>query len=114
MIPFANATLVEHFRDTVAITAYVGLVCAASTVMAVLWAYLALISKTIEPRIGTAFRWLVLVRFLVMPPLFSFISIWVGQHYGIVPSIALTAVIAAVAGRFGVKPVPAEPEVREV
>lgn len=114
LIPFANALLIEHVAQPVATQAYVGLVMIASTVMALLWAYLALIARHIDPRIGWAFRWVVLARLLIMPPLLCFSSIWVGQHFGVLPSVLFTAVVAAVAGRFGVKPMPAEPTVKEV
>lgn len=113
LVPFVNAMLIEHATQTTATQAYIGLVMIASTVMALLWAYLALIARHIDPRIGMAFRWLVLARLLIMPPLLSFLSIWIGQHFGIAPSVIFTAVVAAVAGRFGVKPMPSEPGMKE-
>ncbi len=114
LVPFANGLLIEHVTADTAREAYLGLVFAASTVMGLLWAYLALISKSIDSRIGLAFRWVVLVRLLIMPPILAFCSIWVGQHFGIWPSVILTASFAAVAGRFGVKPIPSEPTVKEL
>jgi len=114
LIPFANALLIEHTSQATATQAYVGLVSITSTAMALLWAYVALISRSIDPRIGLGFRWLVLARLLLMPPFFCFSSIWIGQHFGILPSIAFTTLAAILAGRFGVKPMPAEPSVKEV
>lgn len=114
LVPFANAMLLEHVTQPVAVQAYIGLIMISGTILAILWGYLALIARDIDPRIGMAFRWLIFFRLLLMPPLLSFSSIWVGQHFGVLPSIVLTAVVAAVAGRFGVKPMPAEPSVKEV
>ena len=114
LVPFANALLIENVRATTATQAYLGLVTAASTVMGLLWAYLALISKSIDPRIGKGFRWLVMVRLLFLPPILAFCSIWVGQHYGVWPSVLLTSSFAAIAGRFGVKPMPSDPSVKEL
>lgn len=114
LVPFANAMLVEHIFKPVAVYAYVGLVIVASVVMAMLWAYVALIARVIEPRIGMAFRWVVLIRLLAMPPLLSFTSIWVGQHFGVLPSVLFTALAAIIAGRFGVKPIPSDPGVKEL
>ncbi|WP_443747843.1 TMEM175 family protein [Asticcacaulis solisilvae] len=114
LMPFANAMLLEHVTQPVAVQAYIGLISIAGTIMALLWAYLALIARHIDSRIGLGFRWLVFFRLLLMPPLLSFSSVWVGQHFGVLPSIIFTTVIAAVAGRFGFKPMPSEPSVKEL
>ena len=114
LVPFANAMLVDHVVQPVAINVYVGLVVAAATCMAAMWAYLALLTRSITPEIGTAFRWIVFLRLLLMPPILSFGSIWLGSHYGPWVAVACTVVIAVAAGRFRVLPMPAKPEVKEI
>ncbi len=114
LVPFVNALLVDHMSAAMAINVYVGLVVLSSAAMALLWAYLALISQSINPAIGWGFRWLVLARFLIMPPLLAFTSIWMGRHFGPLVAIVFTAAAAALAGHFGVKPVPTRPEVKEL
>ncbi len=114
LVPFANALLVDHVVQPVAIDAYVGLVVLAAMAMSALWAYLALLTQSISPQIGKAFRWIVFGRLLLMPPILSFGSIWLGSHFGPWVAMATTIVVAAISGRFRVPPVPSQPEVREL
>ena len=114
LVPFANAMLVEHSAQMVAIELYVGLVIAASTCMAAMWGYLALLVPSINAEIGTVYRWIVFVRLLVMPPIFSVGSIWLGERFGPWVAVSCTLVIAIAAGRFRVLPMPARPEVKEI
>jgi len=114
LVPFGNAMLVDHVVQPVAIDIFVGLTAVISTFMALMWAYLALLTPSIAAEIGQAFRWVVLFRLWLMPPILSFGSIWLGSHYGPVVAVVCTALIAAVAGRFKVPPVPARPEVKEL
>ena len=114
LISFGNALLLEHANQPVAIAAFIGLICIASAILALMWGLMALVLKLVDPRIGLAYRWLVLARFLLMPPAIALVSIWIGQHFGIGPSVIVTAIFVTIAGRFGVKPIPSQPSVKEV
>ncbi len=114
LVPFANAMLVDHVTMTVTIDIYIALVIAASTCMAAMWGYLALLTPSINPSIGRIARWIVFGRLLLMPPILSIGSIWLGRHFGPWVAVACTVAAAAVASRLKAPPIPDKPEVKEL
>ena len=80
------------------IEVYVGLIVTISFVVGLLWGYVSLIGKLVDPRVTMHFRWITLVRLAVIPPVMCSASLWFGLHFGLAPAVIFVAACAFVSG----------------
>lgn len=118
LMPLATAVLQKGVGGSQAylssIEIYVGLIVALSLVIGLLWAYVALIGKLIDPRVTVHFRWITLLRLAVFPPVMCMASLWFGMHFGLAPAVIFVSACAFISGAihsapFGKAPEPETP-----
>ncbi|MGZ3306477.1 MAG: hypothetical protein ACXU8U_11510, partial [Asticcacaulis sp.] len=81
---------------------YIGFMILISSLMGLMWAYMALIARMTDPRLSTAFKWMVFVRMSVTPPLICGLSIWLSLRYSIWAGIGFIPIAFFIANRIRV------------
>lgn len=104
LIPLANSILLEGQMSLAAIEVYIGLICIISLAVGLLWGYVALISRLIDPRVTVSFRWLTLLRLAVIPPVLCGASLWFGLQFGLWPAVLFVALSTFLSGRIHSNP----------
>lgn len=99
LTPLANLLISHHYQYIDSIFAYVGLMVAISIVGGLLWGYLSLVERVVDPNLTLAFRMTLLFRLCINPPLICAASLWAQSHYGLVGAI-VAAVAVVVASSF--------------
>jgi uncharacterized membrane protein len=108
LTPLANMLLGTGRLSLEIIWIYIGLMSAISLAGGVLWAYLSMASGTVDPRLSTGFKWAMLVRLSIMPPIMCGASLWVGVNFGLWPAAVFVAVIVFLSTLIRSKPFPVE------
>ncbi len=103
LTPLANMLLGTGSLTLDVIWIYVGLMSVISLIGGAQWAYLTLISKTIDPRITTGFKLATLFRLSIMPPAMCASSLWVGIHFGQWQAALFAAAIILLSSRMRFK-----------
>jgi uncharacterized membrane protein len=88
LVPFATSLIGEKGLSLNVLMIYLGLMVAISVLAGLLWAYMSMIAKLTDPRLSATFKWMTFVRMTLSPPILSGVSLWLGLHYGLLPSLA--------------------------
>ncbi|MEI9906117.1 MAG: TMEM175 family protein [Asticcacaulis sp.] len=108
LMPLATAVLQEgqatHSMSLAAVEVYVGLICLLSVVVGLLWGYVSLVAKLVDPRVTTHFKWITLVRLAIIPPVMCSASLWFGARFGLWPAMIFVAICAFISGRIHSSP----------
>ena len=102
LMPLANAILMTGMNGDKmylsSVEVYVGLICLLSVVVGLLWGYVALVAKLIDPRVTAHFKWITLLRLAIFPPVMCTASLYFGAHFGLWPTVLFVAGCALVSG----------------
>lgn len=86
LTPLANTLLGEGHLSLDIIWVYVGLMVLISLTGGLLWTYMSFIARVVDPALSFGFRIAMLVRMSIVPPVLCSISLWIGQHFGLLPA----------------------------
>lgn len=104
LTPLANMLLGAGRLTMEVIWIYMGLMAAISFVGGILWTYISFASGVIDPELSTSFKWIMLLRLSIVPPVMCGASLWIGSHFGPWPAAAFVGTCTLLSSRLHSKP----------